>query len=47
MHWVGLSIALATALVVWHFGFSPIWLIIAGAMGGIVWMARHGEEGKQ
>lgn len=47
MHWVGLSIALATALVVWHFGFSPIWLLIAGAIGGIVWMARHGEEGKQ
>ena len=44
MHWRGVSIALATAVVVWHFGFSPIWLLIAGAIGGVLWYARRGEE---
>ena len=44
MHWRGVSIALATAVVVWYFGFSPIWLLIAGAIGGVLWYARRGEE---
>lgn len=44
MHWVGLSIALATAVTVWYFGFSPIWLIIAGAIGGVLWVAYKGKE---
>lgn len=44
MHWRGVGIALATAVVVWHFGLSPIWLLIAGAIGGILWYARRGEE---
>jgi chromate transporter len=44
MHWVGLSIAAATALVVWYFGLSPVWLLMAGAVGGIVWMAAKGKE---
>ena len=44
MHWRGVSIALAIAVVVWHFGFSPIWLLIAGAIGGVLWYARRGEE---
>lgn len=44
MHWVGLSIALATAITVWYFGFSPIWLIIAGAIGGVLWVAYKGKE---
>lgn len=44
MHWIGLSIALATAVTVWYFGFSPIWLIIAGAIGGVLWVAYKGKE---
>ena len=44
MHWRGVSIALTTAVVVWYFGFSPIWLLIAGAIGGVLWYARRGEE---
>jgi chromate transporter len=44
MHWVGLSIALTTAVTVWYFGFSPIWLIIAGAIGGVLWVAYKGKE---
>jgi chromate transporter len=44
MHWVGLSFALATAVTVWYFGFSPIWLIIAGAIGGVLWVAYKGKE---
>jgi chromate transporter len=44
MHWIGLSIAAATALIVWYFGFSPIWLLIVGAIGGILWFAKRGEE---
>lgn len=47
MHWVGLSIASATALAVWYFGFSPVWLLIVGALGGILWVARRGKEGQR
>ncbi len=30
-------LALAAAFVVWYFGVSPIWFIIAGAAGGLVY----------
>ena len=35
--WVRSVLAVLGALAVWHFGFSPIYLIIAGAVGGIVY----------
>ena len=37
MHWSMMSIAAATAIAVWYFGLSPVWFLVAGAMGGIVW----------
>lgn len=44
LHWVLIAVAAATALTVWYFGFSPVWLLIAGAMGGALWVAKRGEE---
>ena len=44
LHWVLIAVAAATALVVWYFGFSPVWLLIAGAIGGALWVAKRGEE---
>lgn len=37
MHWTMLFVIAGSAFAVWHFGWSPIWLIIAGAAAGIVW----------
>ena len=37
-------VAVATALAVWWFGLSPIWLIAAGAAAGILWTVKLGKE---
>jgi chromate transporter len=47
LHWVLMAVAAATALAVWNFGFSPVWLLLAGAVGGALWMAKRGEEVKR
>lgn len=44
MHSWLLAISTATALVVWHFGLSPVWFLLAGAVGGILWAAKQGKE---
>ena len=43
LHWVLIAVAAATALTVWYFGFSPVWVLIGGALGGILWVARRGK----
>lgn len=47
LHWTLIAVAAATALSVWHFGFSPVWLLIAGAIGGILWVAKQARRGEQ
>ena len=42
LHWVLIAVAAATALAVWYFGFSPVWLLITGAVGGALWVANKG-----
>ena len=44
MRWWLVAVALAVALVVWHFGMSPIWFLIAGAVAGACVAARRGGE---
>ena len=44
LHWVLVAVAAATALTVWYFGFSPVWLLLAGAVGGALWAAKRGKE---
>ena len=46
MRWILIALAAATALVVWHFAISPVWFLVAGAVGGLLWAAR-GKEVKQ
>lgn len=48
MHWSMFFIIAAAALAVWGLGWSPIWVLVAGAAGGIAWelavapkIARH------
>ena len=40
MHWTLIAVASATALAVWHFAISPVWLLVAGALLGLLWAAR-------
>ena len=42
MRWWMIAVALATAVVVWHFGISPIWFLIGGAVVGLLWAAHNG-----
>ena len=44
MHWSMIAVAAAITLAIWHFGFSPIYLLIAGATVGLLWAAARGEE---
>lgn len=37
MHWSMIAVVAASAVLVWHFGVSPIYLIIAAAAAGIAW----------
>ena len=43
MRWWMIAMALATAVVVWHFGISPIWFLIGGAVAALLLAARHGK----
>lgn len=47
MHWSMIAVAAAITLAIWHFGFSPIYLLIAGAAVGLLWAAARGEEVKR
>lgn len=44
MHRALVSVAAAVALSVWHFGISPIYILVAGAAAGTVWAARRGKS---
>lgn len=44
MHWSLVALAAAITLAIWHFGFSPIYLLIAGAVAGLAWVAIRGKE---
>ena len=44
MHWTLIGVAAATALAVWYVGFSPVWLLIAGAVGGALYVAINGRR---
>lgn len=44
MRWWMISVAAMVALAVWYLGFSPIYLLILGAVAGLLWAARTGKE---
>ena len=44
MRWWLIAVALAVAMVVWYFGISPVWFLIAGAVVGACLAARRGGE---
>ncbi len=39
-----MAVAVAVALVVWYFGLSPVWFLMAGAVVGAVVTAYRGKE---
>lgn len=39
-----IAVAAAIALVVWYFGLSPVWFLMAGALGGVLWVVKRGKE---
>ncbi len=47
MHWTLITLAAAITMVIWYFGFSPIYLLIAGAVAGLAWAATRGKEVKR
>ena len=47
MHWVLIGVAGATALAVWYVGLSPVWLLVAGAVGGALYVAINGRRAKR
>lgn len=44
MHWSLMAVAAAVAMLIWHFGFSPVYMLIAGGAMGLAWAARCGKE---
>lgn len=40
MSWWKIALAIATAVVIWMAGLSPVWFIFAGALVGLVWSFR-------
>ena len=47
MHWTLIALAAAITMVIWYFGFSPIYLLIAGAVAGLAWAAMRGKEAER
>ena len=43
MRWWMVAVALATALLVWYFGISPVWFLIGGALCGALYAASRGK----
>jgi chromate transporter len=46
MRWWMVAVALATAMLVWYFGISPVWFLIGGALCGALYAASIGKGGK-
>lgn len=44
MRWWVVAVACGVAIAIWHFGFSPIYLLVAGAVAGLLWAATRGKE---
>lgn len=44
MHAALTAVAAAVAASVWYWGFSPVWLLLAGAAAGALWVALRGRE---
>ena len=44
LHWTMISVAAVVVFVIWHFGISPIYLLLAGAAGGALWVVFKGKE---
>lgn len=44
MRWWMISIAAMVSLAIWYLGFSPIYLLVVGAVVGILWAAFAGKE---
>ena len=44
MRWWTVAVACGVAIAIWHFGFSPIYLLVAGAVAGLLWAAARGKE---
>ena len=42
MRWWLIAVAMAVALVVWYFGISPVWFLVAGALVGAGIVAQRG-----
>ena len=44
MRWWLMAIAAMVAMAIWYLGFSPIYLLVAGAVAGLIFAAVRGKE---
>ena len=44
MRWWLISLSAAVALVIWHWGVSPVYMLAVGAVAGIAVMVLRGKE---
>ena len=47
MHWTLIAVAAAITIAIWYFGFSPIYLLLAAGIAGLLWCAARGKEVKR
>lgn len=47
MHAAFVALAMAVAVVVWYFGISPVWFLVAGAVAGVALAAYRGKGVKR
>ena len=47
LRWWVMAISAGVALAIWHWGISPIYLLAAGALLGIIFLAHRGKEVEQ
>ena len=47
LRWWVMAISAGVALAIWHWGISPIYLLAAGSLLGIIFLAHRGKEVEQ
>lgn len=47
MHWAMIAVIAISALTIWYLGWSPIYILAAGAVAGVVWAVLISKKAKK